>query len=117
MREYTLLQYERYVLRFTHHASRITHQSWRRDRLMEWTAYFERNRASRLTIPWEREILVEPHLRAPLIRSLQRFQVGEQGDGLHLRAAAAATGDADYAYAIALFVAEEQEHARLLALL
>lgn len=82
---------------------------------MEWTAYFERNCASRLTIPWEREILVEPQLRAPLIRSLQRFQVGEQGDGLHLRTAAAATGDADYAYAVALFVAEEQEHARLLA--
>lgn len=81
---------------------------------MDWKTYFEHNRASRMPIPWDRRIMVEPHLREPLIRSLQRFQVGEQGDGAHLRKAAA-TGDPAYAAAIALFVEEEQEHARLLA--
>src|SRR5919109_4904445 len=81
---------------------------------MDWKTYFERNRARRMVIPWDRGIAVEPHMRAPLIRSLQRFQVGEQGDGAHLRMAAAATGDPAYAAAIALFVEEEQEHARLL---
>ena len=84
---------------------------------MDWLTYFERNRVNRLreAIPWERGFNVEPQLRAPLIQSLQRFQVGEQGEGLHLKRGAAATGDAAYAATINLFVAEEQEHARLLA--
>ena len=82
---------------------------------MDWVTYFEQNRARRMDIPWERGIAVEPHLREPLIRSLQRYQVGEQGDGMHLKAAVAATSDPAYAAAIALFVQEEQEHARLLA--
>ncbi len=80
----------------------------------DWLSYFERNRARRMLIPWECGIAVEPHLRDPLIRSLQRFQVGEQGDGRYLRRGAAATGDPAYAAAMALFVEEEQEHARLL---
>jgi hypothetical protein len=81
----------------------------------DWLSYFERNRARRTLIPWEWGIAVETHLRDPLIRSLQRFQVGEQGDGRHLRTGAAATGDPAYVAAMALFVKEEQEHARLLA--
>ena len=61
---------------------------------MDWLAYFERNRASRMEIPWERGIAVEPDLRVPLIHSLRRFQVGEQGDGNHLKRGAAAKGGA-----------------------
>src|SRR5258708_16001037 len=49
------------------------------------------------------------------MRSVQSFQVGEQGDGLHLRKAAARTNNPDYIAAIDLFVKEEQEHSRLLA--
>ena len=56
-------------------------------------------------------------LPLPLVRSVQRFQVGEAGDGRNLLAKAEATGDADYAAATRLFVAEEQDHARMLALL
>jgi hypothetical protein len=82
---------------------------------MDWLAYFERNRASRMEIPWERGIAVEPDLRVALIHSLRRFQVGEQGDGNHLKRGAAATGDPAYVATIALFIQEEQEHARLLA--
>ncbi|MER5373745.1 ferritin-like domain-containing protein [Streptomyces sp. NPDC002553] len=48
---------------------------------------------------------------------IQRFQVGEDGDGANLVAKADQAGDADYAQAVRLFVAEEQNHARLLALL
>ncbi|MEU5364242.1 ferritin-like domain-containing protein [Streptomyces sp. NPDC005925] len=47
--------------------------------------------------------------------SVQRFQVGEDGDGANLVGKADAAGDADYARAVRLFVAEEQNHARLLA--
>jgi hypothetical protein len=82
---------------------------------MDWLAYFKENRRNRRHIPWEGGIAVEPHLRGPLVRSLQRFQVGEQGDGKHLRKGAASTGDATYAETIGLFIKEEQEHSRLLA--
>lgn len=83
--------------------------------MMNWLEYFKHNRANRVAIPWERGVAVEPHLRDPLIRSLQRFQVGEQGDGFHLKHSAKATGDPTYAETISLFIDEEQEHSRLLA--
>lgn len=57
------------------------------------------------------------HLHPAVIRSVQRFQVGESGDGANLIAKAQADGPGDYAMAAALFVAEEQRHARLLAAL
>lgn len=80
-----------------------------------WLTSFQENARQRLSIPWERGIDVEPQVRRPLIRSLQRFQVGEQGDGLHLSRAAASTHHAEYLAAIELFIKEEQEHSRLLA--
>jgi hypothetical protein len=81
----------------------------------EWRGYFQQNSRNRMTIPWEQGIGVESNLRQPLIRSLQRFQVGEQGDGKQLRRKAKALGDPDYLETIELFIKEEQEHARLLA--
>jgi hypothetical protein len=56
-------------------------------------------------------------LRPALVRSLQRFQLGEDGDGAGLIAKAARTDDPDYLAAVRLFVAEERHHARLLRLL
>ncbi|GAA2706257.1 ferritin-like domain-containing protein [Actinoplanes palleronii] len=50
-----------------------------------------------------------------LIRSVQRFQAGEDGDGTSLIAAATRAGDPVYLAAIRLFVAEEQSHAVRLA--
>ena len=49
-----------------------------------------------------------------LVRSLQRFQAGEDGDGASLIAKSERAGDHDYLTAVRLFVAEEQNHARLL---
>lgn len=83
---------------------------------MNWLGYFEQNREDRLRIPWELGIHLEPPLREPLIRSLQRFQVGESGEGAHLRQRADTTGDPVYRASIDLFIKEEQEHARLMAL-
>ncbi|MGV9712718.1 ferritin-like domain-containing protein [Gordonia sp. NPDC003424] len=54
-------------------------------------------------------------LQPAVVRSVQKFQVGESGDGANLIASANAAGDVDYAHAIRLFVAEEQNHARMLA--
>jgi hypothetical protein len=83
--------------------------------MQNWLNYFEYNRGHRLPVPWERAIEVEPHLCAPLIRSLQKFQLGESGEGRRLKRHAAKTGDVAYAAAIELFIKEEQEHARLMA--
>ncbi len=80
-----------------------------------WLNYFERNRCDRPPIPWQLPIEVNDALLRPLIHSLQRFQIGESGEGTHLRAHATATGDADFAAAIDLFIKEEQEHASLMA--
>ena len=80
-----------------------------------WLNYFEHNRKHRMPIPWEKSIRVESHLKAPLIRSLQKFQIGESGEGRKLRRHAAETGNEAYASAMTLFIQEEQEHARLMA--
>lgn len=82
---------------------------------MDWYEYFRENAANRMDVPWERGVGVEPGLRGPLVRSLQRFQVGEKGDGKHLIKSAQATGDPEYAATIELFVKEEQAHSALLA--
>ncbi len=79
-----------------------------------WLNYFQGNRKNRVPVPWERGIDIDSSLRRPLVRSLQKFQIGESGDGRRLRRHAAATGDPVYAAAIDLFIREEQEHARLL---
>ena len=79
-----------------------------------WLNYFEHNRLNKPTVPWENGIHVESHLREPLVRSLQKFQLGESGEGRNLKRHAAATGDTIYAAAINLFIKEEQEHARLM---
>src|SRR3954453_14138899 len=60
---------------------------------------------------------VEPGLRDVLGPSIATFQLGESGTGEHLLAAASRAGaDAAYVDALRLFVVEEQEHARLLAM-
>jgi hypothetical protein len=81
----------------------------------EWLRYFEQNRHQRLQISRGQAFRPEPHLRGPLIQSLQRFQIGESGEGRHLRWHAATTGDAEYQKCIDLFIQEEQEHSRLQA--
>ncbi|PWU15828.1 MAG: hypothetical protein C5B50_14710 [Verrucomicrobia bacterium] len=83
--------------------------------MKNWLNYFEHNRTHRAEIDWQKPIELAHALRAPLIRSLQRFQVGESGEGNHLRSHAATTGDPAYQAAIELFIKEEQEHARLMA--
>ncbi|MET9367690.1 ferritin-like domain-containing protein [Streptomyces griseoflavus] len=80
----------------------------------EWTGRFEDERGRRRAQgdpDWERGATLPPAVWA----GIRRFQVGEDGDGTDLVAKADAAGDPDYARAVRLFVAEEQNHARLLA--
>jgi hypothetical protein len=73
---------------------------------------FEKHRRLRaeLVESWP---LTDP-LDPAVVRSIQRFQLGEDGDGATLLANSAKAGDPDYLAAVRLFEAEEQNHARLL---
>lgn len=60
--------------------------------------------------PWRAGASLHP----AVVRSIQRFQTGEQGNGASLISRSARAGDRAYLAAVRLFVAEEQNHARLL---
>ena len=81
-----------------------------------WLDYFEQNRLRRPEPDWDRPTPFPPPVARALARSLAHFQLGESGEGSTLLAQARRTwpDDADYIAALRLFVAEEQEHARLL---
>ncbi|MEV0293762.1 ferritin-like domain-containing protein [Nocardia sp. NPDC050710] len=81
-----------------------------------WTREFEAKTTARTTAgdpEWGAGARLDP----AVVRSVQRFQVGESGDGANLIAKAERAGDPEYAAAVRLFVAEERNHARLLELL
>lgn len=80
-----------------------------------WRDYFEENRKLRPSVHLPYEIILDEAVHEPLIRSLQRFQIGETGDGHHLRRFAKKTGDSAYMHSIDLFIKEEQNHAQILA--
>ncbi len=75
-----------------------------------WLRNFERAAAYRRDDP---EWTLGASLAPAVAKSIQRFQVGEAGDGANLIAKAAE--DETYLKAVRLFVAEEQNHARMLA--
>lgn len=55
--------------------------------------------------------------REAVARSIERFELGESGDGANLKRLAAETGEPTYLRSIELFVDEEGRHARWLGLL
>ncbi|WP_431969736.1 ferritin-like domain-containing protein [Nocardia sp. bgisy134] len=80
---------------------------------LRWTREFEakaRARAAAGDPDWSRGARLHP----AIARSVQRFQVGESGDGADLIAKAERAGDPVYTAAVRLFVDEERNHARLL---
>ncbi|MEU1516842.1 ferritin-like domain-containing protein [Streptomyces sp. NPDC005811] len=84
------------------------------DDFAKWTRRFEEERERRHAQgdpDWAQGATLHPAVWA----GIQRFQVGENGDGTSLLAKADRAGDTDYGQAVRLFVAEEQNHARLLA--
>jgi hypothetical protein len=82
-----------------------------------WRIYFERSRTRRKAIPWHLGLQVEPHLREPLIHTLQRFNLGESGEGAFLKKWAAQSGDEEFMQSIDLFVREEQNHSHMMGCL
>ncbi|MFE0459203.1 ferritin-like domain-containing protein [Kitasatospora sp. NPDC058965] len=84
------------------------------DGFADWLVEF-RAEAVRRAEAGEPDWSAGARLPEAVVASLQRFQVGEDGDGRNLIAKADQAGDAEYAAAVRLFIAEEQNHARLLA--
>jgi hypothetical protein len=83
-----------------------------------WVDHFERNEAVHIrtdaAINFDAECRIPEAVRRPLIASVRRFQLGESGDGQQLLRKASKAGDPEYLRAAQLFVAEEQQHAKLL---
>lgn len=82
----------------------------------EWKRLFQ-ERASRPLPPIPETIDLPPRWRAPVARSLARFQIGEGGEGRianEIRRVQLASIDDDYRDALRLFVREEGRHARIL---
>jgi len=81
-----------------------------------WLHYFQQNRLNRPEPAWDSPLQGEPTAICVLARSLSHFQLGESGEGTYLLRHARRTygGDPSYGEALALFIQEEQEHARLL---
>lgn len=84
-----------------------------------WLVHYRRNpaRQARLdaAIDWSAPTPLTGAARAAVGRSLQRFELGESGDGVELLAKAERAGDPVYVEALRLFVAEEQRHSALFA--
>ena len=84
-----------------------------------WVRHFERNgqlqRALEAQIDGAERCRLDTRRRRAFVRSFQRFELGESGDGRHLLAKAERAGDAQYTRALALLVAEEQRHSALFA--
>ena len=83
----------------------------------QWLAYFlnnpQRHAVFDAAIDWHRPTPMTARQAGALARSLQRFELGEGGDGKRLLAKAEAAGDPVYTAALKLFVAEEQKHSAL----
>lgn len=81
-----------------------------------WIHHFAANRRPEPCLDAAGLIEIAPEVRRRLVRSLQRFQLGESGDGRFLLRGARRYGDAGLCEAMQLFVREEQRHARVLAM-
>jgi hypothetical protein len=81
-----------------------------------WREYFLINGNSLMAIPWQMGVELSDEEREAIATSVQEFQLGESSEGKHLIHAARAyvqrTNDPAYPHTLALFIAEENRHAR-----
>ncbi|WP_442509917.1 4-hydroxy-3-methylbut-2-enyl diphosphate reductase [Novipirellula sp. SH528] len=81
----------------------------------QWSRYFIRNLAEVPTIPWSDSPTLTAAERTAIAASVQTFQLGESGEGRHIKRCARdwidRGGDPDYLAALTLFLQEENQHA------
>lgn len=84
----------------------------------DWLEYFQKNADSLLDIPWDLGADATEEELAPIIASLQAWQLGETSEGHHLLSSAKnyaeVTGDFAFISAAKLFIKEEQRHGEML---
>lgn len=80
-----------------------------------WLEYFRDSQKIRSVIRISDAIELDEAVQKPLMRSLQRFHIGETGEGHHLLKHAKRRKDSAYNKCIDLFIKEEQSHALVLA--
>ncbi|WP_258376445.1 ferritin-like domain-containing protein [Curtobacterium sp. MCBD17_028] len=101
----------------TEHAARTALVDAQSSGFDPWVAYFEANtaRQQRLERDWDRSapVALSDRQRRGLVRSFQRLELGEGGDGVRLLSKARAAGDPVYTRALELLVSEEQKHSAL----
>jgi hypothetical protein len=82
-----------------------------------WINYFKRNRENRPEPDWRTPPSLQPEILAPLLRSLEQFQLGDGGGPASLiaRDAERFRGSSEHMRTLVdYWFAEEQEHSRLL---
>jgi rubrerythrin len=83
----------------------------------DWLEHFQtnpiRHQEMEATVDWDAPITMDEATQRAFIRSFQRFELGENGDGKRLLAKAALAGDPTYLAALELLVKEEQKHSAL----
>jgi hypothetical protein len=83
-----------------------------------WVEHFELNRGRQPLHPWALGAKLTSADRINVIDSIKQFQLGESGEGRHIkkcaRIYAERSGDSDYPNAVHLFIAEEQGHSGVL---
>lgn len=85
--------------------------------LERWIAHFTRNRENRPEPAWDAPLTLPAAVVAPLVRSLEQFQLGDGGGPAYLIARdreAFLTGGEGMRTLVDLWFAEEREHSRLL---
>jgi hypothetical protein len=97
--------------------ARIKTEGRRVESFADWVEHFEANsehhRSSEALIDWRAESTLNGDARRAFVRSFQRFELGEGGDGARLLSLADAAGDPVYRTALGLLVHEEQKHSDL----
>ena len=84
----------------------------------QWIEHFETNRDRGPGLPWETGLNLSAEERTRVVASIQQFQLGESGEGRHIKMCARVhserVNDPNYPEAVRLFIAEEQRHSRTL---
>jgi hypothetical protein len=83
----------------------------------KWIVHFARNRKNRAEPDWTVPVKIRPEVVAPLVRSLEQFQLGDGGGPASLIAYDAErfrSQTAEMRVIVDLWFAEEREHSRLL---
>jgi hypothetical protein len=83
----------------------------------DWLEHFQNNpirhSETEAEVDWDAPLTMDERTQRAFIRSFQRFELGESGDGKHLLSNAALAGDNTYLAALELLVKEEQKHSAL----